>query len=111
MMEDEKNYKVVTDLPGFKPSDVSIHLRRNALVIEGTKDESTTENRGTFHRKERITGHVKRILHVPDYVDKDNAMADFESGVLTITFPKTGEEGDEGKSIPIPVRTQIKTHS
>jgi len=80
---------VSADLPGIKPENVQIECEENRLIIRGeTRDESTQDDkdRGYWY-SERSFGSFYRTIPLPQGVNPDNAKANFNNGVLEITFP------------------------
>jgi HSP20 family protein len=80
---------VSADLPGVKPENVQIECDNNRLIIRGeTKDEQNRQEkeRGYWY-SERSYGSFYRSIPLPQGVNPDNARADFNNGVLEVTFP------------------------
>ena len=93
---------VEAPLPGVKPENVDISITGDTLTIKGeTRSEEKVE-RENYIRQERRYGSFCRAVALPDGLDKDKAEADFEDGVLTITFPKSEEV--KSKSIKVKVK-------
>jgi HSP20 family protein len=93
---------VAVDLPGIKPENVQIECDDNQLIIRGeTKDEHSQEEkeRGYLY-SERSYGSFYRSIPLPQGVNADNARANFNNGVLEVTFP------DAAKSL-MPQRRRI----
>ncbi|MCA9083432.1 MAG: Hsp20/alpha crystallin family protein [Planctomycetaceae bacterium] len=94
--------EVKTDLPGFKPDDVSIELRDGYLVISGeTTEEKRTEDEKDrrYHRIERRQGSFSRSVLLPCEVHHDGIDAELKDGVLTVKLPKA--PGSTSKKISI----------
>ena len=85
--EDEKNYYVEADLPGFTEKEIEVSVLGNELKLEGTR-ETKHEESTKFHRRERFTGKVARLLRFPVDIDAGKIDATFKNGVLSITLPK-----------------------
>ncbi len=93
LAETDQTVEIKLDLPGIKPADVDIQLSGNALTIRGQRKEETTEDdkEKAFHRVERRYGSFSRTVTLPCAVNEDEATAEFNDGVLTITLPKAEE--------------------
>jgi len=121
VIEDDESIVVVADLPGFDADDVEVELRDDALVIAGSREESTefavddegegddaggadgadeTADGVRYHRRERRLRSVSRRVPIPRPVEADAATASFDAGVLTVTLPKRSPD-DGGHTIDV----------
>jgi HSP20 family protein len=100
--ETEDTVVVEAPVPGLKPEDVEITISGDTLTIKGeTKSEEKVE-REKYIRQERRYGSFCRAVALPEGLDRDKAEADFEDGVLKVTFPKLEEV--KPKSIKVKVK-------
>jgi HSP20 family protein len=83
--ENDKEVKVVAELPGLEQQDVAVELADGVLTISGEKKSETEDKQRLF--SERYYGRFERRIPVDD-VDQDKVAASFKDGVLTITLPK-----------------------
>jgi HSP20 family protein len=86
--ETDEEYLVLVDLPGVRREDISIELSDRVLSISGTRVPIET---GDAHRVERPYGSFVRNLTLPQGVDGDSIVADYEHGVLTLHVPKPAD--------------------
>jgi len=96
-------YQTVDDVvvkavvPGFRPDQVQINVTGDVLTIRGEaqqEEEKTSSPRGNdkaWHLREHRFGSFERSVALPVSVISDQATAEFENGVLTITLPKAEE--------------------
>jgi len=99
--QDNDNFYVHAEVPGMKPSDLSVSALRNRVTVSG-KREIREENGGSsYHRKERAEGEFNRTITLPTEVAVDNIEARCVDGILTLTLPKV----EEAKPRKIAVRT------
>ena len=92
--EEEKNYVVLVDVPGYQKDDIFIDISRGYLTIGlVSNDENSFEDR-SYIRKERVFSNVKRQFYVGD-VDDGNVKASLNDGVLKIVFPKSEDNVDK----------------
>ncbi|WP_048078360.1 Hsp20/alpha crystallin family protein, partial [Halorubrum sp. AJ67] len=95
VIEDDESITVVADLPGFDADDVDVELRDDALVISGSRKESSefgvadegeangagdadeTADGVRYHRRERRLRSVSRRVPIPRPVEADAATASF----------------------------------
>ena len=82
---------VKSAIPGVKPEDIDITVTGDTLTIKGeTKFEEEVKEEN-YVRREMRYGSFSRTLTVPASVVADEAEAEFENGVLTLTLPKVEE--------------------
>ena len=91
LMENENQFRLVTELPGLKSEDVKIALTDNVLTLRGEKKALTEEKNETWHHVERTYGAFERSFTLTGPVDPAKVTAKFENGVLTVTLPKSEE--------------------
>jgi HSP20 family protein len=99
--QDDDNYYVRTEIPGIKPSDLTISAIRNRLSISGRREIPTEQDRVSYHRKERAEGSFSRTVTLPADVDSERIDARYADGVLALTLPKA----EEAKPRQITVKT------
>ncbi len=85
--EDEGNFYVEADLPGFQLDDLEISVLGNELTVHGQRDQTETNGK-TYHLRERATTEFTRVLPLPVEVAADKVAATLKDGVLVITLPK-----------------------
>ena len=87
------NYELDIDLPGFKKDEISLTLDKGYLIVGAVKtvNEDEKDSRGKLLRQERYSGAMQRSFYVGDSIDETDVKAKFEDGVLTLTFPKEKE--------------------
>ncbi len=89
--ENEKDFEVIIDLPGFKKDQVKLELDNGYLTIsaeKGMEKENKDQAHGRLIRSERYTGAMQRSFYVGDNLTEEDIKAKFEDGVLTVTVPK-----------------------
>lgn len=85
--EDNDNYYVEAELPGFADKDIDISAVGNQLAIKASRSPEKADN-ATWHRRERSAGSFGRVLNLPGDIDADKIEATLKNGVLTVTLPK-----------------------
>jgi len=88
LSETDSEVVVKASLPGVKAEDVEISVNDGILTVKGEKksdDKTETEN---FYRREIRYGSFSRSVPVPSLVNHEQAVAEFNDGVLTVTLPK-----------------------
>lgn len=88
MMETDKEYIVAIDLPGFRKNDIEINIQDNRLIIKGTREKESKEEKPDYLHRERYFGQFLRTVTMPTKIKEDKIKASFEDGVLTVKAPK-----------------------
>ena len=101
--ENEEDYEMDMDLPGFKKDQIQINLENGYLTISAAKEhDSEKKKHGKVIRQERYAGSMRRSFYVGEGVKTEDVKAKFEDGVLSLCFPKEKQpEIPEKKSILI----------
>lgn len=114
--EEKDNLVLEAELPGVKRDDFELTIENNVVTLKGDrKFEKKTEG-DNYHRVERSYGAFTRSFTLPQNVTADGAKADFEDGVLRVTFPKRAESkarkieiGGQSTSQPKTIEADTKT--
>ena len=87
--ENEENYEMDMDLPGFKKDQIQINLENGYLTISAVKEhDSEKKKHGKVIRQERYEGSMQRSFYVGEGVKTEDVKAKFEDGVLKLCIPK-----------------------
>jgi HSP20 family protein len=98
--QDSERFVVRAEIPGLTADQLSISALHNRLTIAG-KRELRTEEKVSYHRRERAEGSFSRTIALPSEVAPDRVEASYVDGVLTVALPKV----DEAKPRQITVRS------
>ncbi|MGB3753032.1 MAG: Hsp20/alpha crystallin family protein [Parerythrobacter sp.] len=96
IMQDDGQIAITAELPGVERDAIDINMDDGMLIIRGEKKGET--KKGGY--SERTFGRFERHISIPATVDLDNAEADYNNGLLTITLPKT-QEKEKGRRIEL----------
>ena len=88
IVEHDKEYEILANLPGFKKDNVKISIHDNQLLVEATCDQKKEDRQGTMYRCERYSGSYRRNLLLPENADFGKISAKMEDGVLRLLIPK-----------------------
>jgi HSP20 family protein len=99
--QDDDNFYLRAEVPGIKPTELSIYAVRNRVSISGKREIPREHERVSYHRKERPEGAFNRAVTLPVEVDPARVDARYTDGVLTLTLPKA----EQTKPRQIAVRT------
>lgn len=97
--ESDGNYVIEIDLPGFKKEEINIDLEDKYLVVSVSKKEEK-EEKTRYIRKERYYGEYKRSFYVGS-VKEDSIKANYNDGILVLSYPKVQAEKNTRKQISI----------
>jgi len=95
--EDEKQIRVVAELPGLEEKDIDLALRDGILTMRGEKKSESK----TATYSERWYGQFSRSIDVGTEVDSEKVNASFKNGVLTVTLDKLPTAQSRTKRIAI----------
>ena len=92
--EEDNQYEVSVDLPGFAKEDINLELNDGYLTISASKNMNNDKNdkKGHLIRQERYSGSMQRSFYVGDQITEEDVKAAFHHGVLTLTIPKKEQE-------------------
>lgn len=89
-------------MPGVQAADLECTVLPDVLIIKAEKKFANREESDTWYRSERSYGKVQRTLPMPKGANHDGAIAKFENGVLTVSFPKIKHgSADAGRKLQI----------
>jgi HSP20 family molecular chaperone IbpA len=96
--ENDKEYELTIELPGYKKEDVNAELKDGYLIINANneKNEEEKDEKG-YIRKERYFGSCSRSFFVGKNLKEEDIKAKFDNGVLTLNVPKEVEKLPEEK--------------
>eukprot|EP00854_Cymbomonas_tetramitiformis_P008073 gene8073-9589_t len=113
VVETDKNYKIVVELPGLTTSDVKIETEdaKDGVILTIDANKTTAEEKDIedkskvkWHRMERSSTSYHRSFHFPSNADKDLVHAKMAHGVLTVVIDKVPEPQPEApKKVNIPI--------
>jgi HSP20 family protein len=89
MYQTDDEVVVKASLPGIKADEVQINISSDVLTIKGETKQKEEKKDRSWHIREHRWGAFERSVRLPTGVNSDQAQADFENGILTITLPKS----------------------
>ena len=89
LWEDDENLFLEAELPGLSQERIEITVAEgDQLTIAGERQTSAPQG-CIWHRQECGYGRFSRTVTLPVVVDADKVEAHYESGVLSVTLPKS----------------------
>jgi len=95
-----KKFYLRVAVPGIEPKDVKVEVRENTLTISGERKQIETKKEVNYHIQELTYGAFERVLPLPEGVDTEKLVAEFNNGVLEINAPLA--------AVALPRRIEIK---
>ena len=89
MYQTDNEVVVQAALLGIKADEVQINVNGDVLTISGETMQEEEKKDRSWHIREHRWGAFERSVRLPTSVNSDQAQADFENGILTITLPKS----------------------
>ena len=81
--------------------NIELSISDNLLTIKGEKEEEKEERTKDRYVSERRYGSFRRSVQLPASVDAGKIEANYKSGILTVTLPKSAEAQKKQTVIPI----------
>jgi HSP20 family protein len=88
VVQGERSYTVLVDLPGVRRADVDVTLEGARLIVRGVRRPSHPH--GKARSVERGAGRFERVFLLPSSAVGDAVTADLIDGVLRIEVPVAG---------------------
>jgi HSP20 family protein len=98
---DAKKFYMRIALPGVHPEDVELKVLGNTLTIKGERKIFETKKEVNYLLREFSLGAFERTLPLPEGVDVERLVAEFNHGLLEISAPLMMEA--------LPRKIEIKT--
>lgn len=100
--ESKEAVNITAELPGLNEEDLDLQISSDGyLSLCGEKKNSCESTDKDAYFSEISYGVFKRTIPLPWDLDYDNALANYNNGVLTISIPKTSVEKQKFKKISI----------
>ena len=91
MYQTDNEVVVKAALPGMKADEVQINVTGDILTLKGELKHEEEKKGKSWQIREHRWGAFERSVRLPTSVISDQAKADFDNGILTISLPKSEE--------------------
>ena len=88
LQDNEKEYVVTVEMPGFKKEDIELEVQDNSIPITGYAGWKYDEKGKLYVCKERACETFYREIELPEEIKIDDVKANLTDGVLDILLPK-----------------------
>ena len=85
----EKEFVLSYSLPGFEKEDIHVSMQDRTLTVKAAREEKKEEEASKYLYREIGRGSFERSIELPENVKSDKIAAEYKSGILTLTIPKT----------------------
>jgi len=99
LVESENDYRIIANLPGISKEDVKVSVDKNYLVLEASHKKEEIDEKSVYQYRERFFGNYRRVIQLPDSVDKNKIKAKMENGLLELVVQKAEEKPETFISI------------
>lgn len=109
IVSNDREYCVTLEVPGIDERDISIELNaRGIMEVRGERRQQQDSNRQDVLRMECAYGSFCRTLSLPEDVRIEDAEAEFENGLLTVTIPREASRRTQTRRLQINGRADDK---
>lgn len=91
VFETDKEFVVEAAVPGMEKKDFTIEVNDNVLQISSEKEVESENKEQKYYYRGFCYGSFKKSYSLPDNVDKDKIVANYDQGVLKVLIPKDKE--------------------
>ncbi len=89
VLEGQKEFRVIMDLPGVKSSDLEISLENQVLTVKAMRENEVPEGFELARHERPAKTEFHRTFTLGNAIDENNIEAKFQDGVLQINLPKS----------------------
>ncbi len=98
LYENAESYIVLVELPGADDKSVQVRLEKGILTVEAVLKLDLPPGAVPKYSEVRL-GDYKRTVEIGDLIEEEKIEAEFKSGMLKLTLPKSGST--KARNIPI----------
>jgi HSP20 family protein len=99
VIESDKDYEIVVDLPGMKPDDFNVEVRGGNVRISAERKCARPPEGKKYRQIGCHYGAFEEVVGLDVPVKADKVQADYKDGVLRVTIPK--EESAKPRRIAV----------
>ena len=100
VLEGEKEYRIVMDLPGVTAESLEVNLEGQELSVKAVKDNQVPEGFQVRRHERSARMEFNRSFTLGNAVDAEKIEASLTDGVLRISLPKS--------EVSLPRRIQVR---
>ena len=100
-VENEVDYVVTAEVPGYVPEDVEVFVEDGVLTVKGLRKAADWSDELSDEEKDAKSDRFERRIRFNAEIDEKAVGATCKHGLLTVTVPKVAEVKPEVRSIPV----------
>ncbi len=89
ILEGEKEFRILMELPGVQPDSLDISLENQTLSVKAVRETEVPEGFEVVRHERAAKSDFHRTFNLGNSVDAEGIEAAFDQGVLTLTLPKS----------------------
>lgn len=89
ILESEKDYRIVMDMPGVRNSDLEISLEGDTLTVKGERKTEVPDAYKPRRREMLDKVILRRSFTLGNAIDTEHIQATLQDGLLTLSLPKS----------------------
>ena len=100
VLEGDKEFRVIMDLPGIKADDLEISLENQTLSVKAVRENEVPEGFERVRHERMPRAEFHRTFNLGNGIEAGGIEADFKDGVLQLVLPRSEQS--------LPRRIQVK---
>ncbi len=89
ILENEKEFRILMELPGVQMSDVDINVENQTLSVKAQRQTEVPEGFKVVRHERPAKSDFHRTFNLGNSVDAEGIEAAFNNGMLTLVLPKS----------------------
>lgn len=89
--DDGEGFRIRAEMPGVDKESLDISCKNDQIVVRGERTLEDIGDDANVHRREREGGQFRRAVNVPQPINPDKVMAEYNQGILDIFAPRAEE--------------------
>ncbi len=95
IFETHSDFVVLAAIAGVQIKDLDISVEKDMMVIKGSRENPHADPTKKYFYQECYWGPFSKKVVLPDNLDVEEANAQMDKGLLTISIPKTAKAKGE----------------
>lgn len=91
VVEGENNFRIELAAPGLEKDNFELKVEKGYLKVSANKEQQKEVKEEKFTRREFNYASFSRSFQLPESVDTENIVANYDKGVLSVSLPKKAE--------------------
>lgn len=88
IMEGPKEYEIRAEAPGMVMDDIKVVVKKNDLLITGTRESEIKRSNDTSTSSEFHYGNFERLIHLDKKVDPKSVKTEYKDGIISVHLEK-----------------------